>query len=177
VKTDMQHDVSKFNPTEDRIADYRQALGNFPTGVTIITCMSQSGPLGITVNSFTSVSLKPPLIMWCLNKKSTRFSSFMDAENFAVHVMPASSKNLCVSFAQSARAFEHTDWSLSVQKVPLLKGSLACFECRQFADYDGGDHSILLGLVDLVSTSSGVPLTFAQGRFIDPDLEPNNNIS
>ena len=60
MKTDMQHDVSKFNPTEDRIADYRQALGNFPTGVTIITCMSKSGPLGITVNSFTSVSLKPP---------------------------------------------------------------------------------------------------------------------
>ena len=173
----MQHNVGKFYPTEDRMADYRQALGNFPTGVTIITCMGQSGPLGITVNSFTSVSLKPPLIMWCLNKQSERFSSFKHAEHFAVHVMPAGSKNLCVSFAQSARAFEHTDWSLSVQKVPLLKGSLACFECRQFADYDGGDHSILLGLVDLVSTSSGAPLTFAQGRFIDPDLEPHNDIS
>ena len=85
-------------------------------------------------------------------------------------------KFMCL-FAQSARAFEHTDWSLSVQKVPLLKGSLACFECRQFADYDGGDHSILLGRVDLVSTSNGVPLTFAQGRFIDPDLEPHNDKS
>ena len=173
----MQHDVSKFNPTEDRIADYRQALGNFPTGVTIITCMSQSGPLGITVNSFTSVSLKPPLIMWCLNKKSTRFSSFMDAENFAVHVMPTGSKSLCLSFAKSAQAFEETDWSLSAQQVPLLKNSLARFECRQFADYDGGDHSIVLGLVDLVSTTEGVPLTFAQGCFIDSDSQTHDSIS
>ena len=173
----MQHDVSKFNPTEDRIVDYRQALGIFPTGVTIVTCMSQSGPLGITVNSFTSASLKPRLIMWCLNKQSTRLSSFMDAGNFGVHVMPARSKSLCFSFARYARAFEHTDWSLSAQKVPLLKGSLACFECRQFADYDDGDHSILLGQVDLVSTSNGVPLTFAQGRFIYPDLKPHNDSS
>ena len=173
----MPHDVSKFNPTEDRIADYRQALGNFSTGVAIVTRMSQSGPLGITVNSFTSVSLKPPLIMWCLSKQSTRFSSSMNAENFAVQLMPASSKNLCVSFAQSAQVFEDTDWSLNAQKVPLLKGSLACFECRQFADYDGGDHSILLRRVDLVSTSNGVPLTFAQGCFIDPDPEPHNGKS
>ena len=99
----------------------------------------------------------------------------MYVENFAVHVMPATSKNLCVSFAQSARAFEDTDWSLSAQKVPLLKRSLTCFECRQFANYDGGDHSILLGRVHLVSTSNGAPLTFAQGRFIDPDQEPHND--
>ena len=177
MKPGVQHHDGQFNPTEDRIAEYRQAFVNFSTGVTTITCMSQNGPLGITVNSFTSVSLEPPLIMWCLNKQSKRFSSFMDAENFAVHVMPAGSKNLCVSFSQSAQAFRHTDWSLSAQQVPLLKSSLACFECRQFADYDGGDHSIVLGLVELVSTSNGVPLTFAQGRFIDSDLQVHNDIS
>ncbi len=176
MKTGMQPDISKFNPTEDRLAEFRQALGNFPTGVTIITCMSQNGPLGITVNSFTSVSLEPPLIMWCLNKQSKRFSSFMDAENFAVHIMPIGSKNLCVSFAKSSQAFEHADWSLSRQQVPILKDSLVCFECRQFADYDGGDHSILLGLVDLVSTKRGIPLTFAQGRFVDSEQQPHNDI-
>ena len=101
----------------------------------------------------------------------------MNAENFALQLMPASSKNLGVSFAQSAQVFEDTDWSLNAQKVPLLKGSLACFECRQFADYDGGDHSILLGRVDLVSTSNGVPLTFAQGCFIDPDPELHSDKS
>tara|TARA_B100001057_G_scaffold482584_1_gene558161 strand:- start:4692 stop:5036 length:345 start_codon:yes stop_codon:yes gene_type:complete len=85
-------------------------------------------------------------------------------------------KHLYVSFAQAARAFEHTDWSLSMQQVPLLKGSLACFECRQFKDYDGSDHFILLGLLELVSTLKGVPLTFSQGRYIDPDLQPYNDI-
>ena len=176
MKPGVQHDDGKFNPTEDRIAEYRQAFVNFPAGVTTITCMSQNGPLGITVKSFTSVSLKPPLIMWCLNKQSKRFSSSMNAKNYAVHVMPAGSKNLCVYFAQSARAFKHTDGSLSMKQVLLLKGSLPCFECRQFKDYDGGDQFILLGLVGLVSTLKGVSLTFSQGRYIYPHRQPYNDI-
>ena len=96
MKPGVQHDGGKFNPTEDRIAEYRQAFGNFLTGVTTITCMRHNGPLGINVNSFTSVSPKPPLIMWCSNKQSKRFCSFMDAKNYAVHVMPAGS-NICTS--------------------------------------------------------------------------------
>ena len=174
MKTSAHYNGNKFHPTEDRMADYRQALANFPTGVTIITCMSHDEPLGITVNSFASVSLKPPLIMWCLSKKSKRFGPFMEAKNFAVHVMPAEAKNLCVSFAESAQAFEHADWSVSAQHVPLLKNCLACFECKQFTDYDGGDHSILLGLVEQVSIWKGIPLTFGQGRFNASEMQLHN---
>lgn len=161
----LQHPTNSFRPDGDRAGDYRKALGQFPTGVTIVTCMSQIGPLGITVNSFTSVSLDPALIVWCPTKNSSRYHAFMRAKSFAVHVMPVEAKELCIAFAKSGQAFEQASWSVNDQQVPLLDGCLARFECRYFADHDGGDHSLLLGLVERVSVFDGVPLTYIQGSY------------
>jgi len=157
--------TNRFSPTGENAGEYRNALAQFPTGVTIITCLSAVGPLGITANSFTSISIDPPLVMWCPTKSSRRYDAFMRAENFAVHVMPAEKIELCMSFSKSGQAFENTSWHFSDRQVPLLDQCLACFECSRYADYDGGDHSLLLGLVETVSVYDGVPLTFSQGRF------------
>ena len=156
----------QFYPTLDFAHEYRQALAQFPTGVTIITCMSKIGPLGMTANSFTSVSIDPPLIMWCAKKTSNRYAAFMQADYFSVHVMSAQQKELSLTFSKSGHAFDNINWSLNAHKVPLISECLACFECRHYADYDGGDHSLILGLVEQVSVFEGEPLTFAQGRFI-----------
>ena len=155
----------RFSPALDCIREYRQALAQFPTGVTIITCMSKIGPLGITANSFTSISIDPPLIMWCPTKTSNRYDAFMQAHYFSVHVMAVEQKELSLAFSKSGQAFDNIHWSLNAQNVPLISECLACFECRRYADFDGGDHSLLLGLVEQVSVFEGVPLTFAQGRF------------
>lgn len=165
----LKLEKNRFSPAPDYAREYRQALAQFPTGVTIITCMSKIGPLGITANSFTSVSIDPPLIIWCPTKKSNRYAAFMQADYFSVHVMSAQQKELSLAFSKSGQAFENINWSLNAHNVPLISECLACFECRRYADYDGGDHSLLLGLVEQVSVFEGVPLTFAQGRFISPE--------
>jgi flavin reductase (DIM6/NTAB) family NADH-FMN oxidoreductase RutF len=156
---------NQFVPELNCAREYRRALAQFPTGVTIITCMSQIGPIGITANSFTSISINPPLIMWCPTKTSNRYAAFMQADYFAVHVLSEQQKELSLAFSKSGQAFDNINWSLSAKNVPLITKCLACFECHRHADYDGGDHSLLLGLVELVSVFDGVPLTFAQGRF------------
>lgn len=162
--------ASSFEPRPELSRQYRDALSQFATGVTIITCQSSIGPLGITANSFTSVSVDPALILWCPTKDSNRYEAFMTAKYFAVHVMPVEEKELCLSFARSGQAFDDTRWRLGNHQLPILESCLARFECRYFADYDGGDHSLLLGLVEKVSVFGGSPLTFAQGRFSSPDL-------
>ena len=156
----------QFSPALNHVREYRQALAQFPTGVTIITCMSKIGPLGITANSFTSVSIDPPLIMWCVTKTSNRYTAFMQADYFSVHVLSEHQKELALAFSKSGQAFDNINWSLNAHNVPLITECLACFECRRYADYVGGDHSLLLGLVEQVSVFEGAPLTFAQGRFI-----------
>ena len=161
----LKLEKKRFSPARDCISEYRQALAQFPTGVTIITCMSKIGPLGITANSFTSISIDPPLIMWCPTKTSNRYAAFMQADYFSVHVMSVQQKELSLAFSKSGQAFDNIHWSLNAQNVPLISECLACFECRRYADFDGGDHSLLLGLVEQVSVFEGVPLTFAQGRF------------
>ena len=161
----LKLEKKRFSPAIDCIREYRQALAQFPTGVTIITCMSKIGPLGIMANSFTSISIDPPLIMWCPTKTSNRYAAFMQADYFSVHVMSVQQKELSLAFSKSGQAFDNIHWSLNAQNVPLISECLACFECRRYADFDGGDHSLLLGLVEQVSVFEGVPLTFAQGRF------------
>ena len=161
----LTHKASRFKPGPEMSRQYRDALSEFPTGVTIITCQSDIGPLGITVNSFTSVSVDPPLVMWCVTKASQRYKAFMETRHFAIHIMPSDTEDLCLSFARSGQAFDRTHWHLSKNQVPILESCLAYLECSYFKDYDGGDHSILLGLVDEVSVFEGVPLAFAKGRF------------
>lgn len=156
--------MTAFPPQTDLRA-YRAALGTFATGVTIITIQTQGGPVGITANSFASVSLDPALILWSPAKSSNRFSLFQSAPRFAVHVLADNQSDLAMAFTRSKDAFDGLDWSLSGAGTPIIPGCLARFDCDTHASHDAGDHVIILGQVHEVSHRSGSPLVFHAGGF------------
>ncbi|MGJ8604622.1 MAG: flavin reductase family protein [Marivita sp.] len=154
-----------FEPTQDNSRDFRAALGRFGTGVTVITCATGDGPLGITANSFASVSLDPPLVLWSPAKSSSRYPFFMAADHFAIHVVGAEQADLCTAFARNGNPFDQCDWELGDHGVPLLNNCLSRFECTKTAEHDGGDHSIVVARVRQVTTRDGDPLLFYSGRY------------
>lgn len=161
-----QVQTTGFAPTQDKLKDYRNALGQFATGVTVVTCDTPEGPLGITANSFSSVSLEPALVLWSASKTSQRYRHFINARHYAIHILSKEQSDLCMEFSKSPNAFEKCDWLSNAQNVPLIQGCLARFECTQFAVHDAGDHSLILGHVDLVTRNEGHPLIFAQGKIL-----------
>ncbi|WP_375282006.1 flavin reductase family protein [Pseudooctadecabacter sp.] len=154
-----------FNPTDDPRA-FRDALGAYATGVTIVTVPSADGPVGITANSFASVSLEPPLVLWSPAKSSKRFNDFSGAPHFAIHVLDAHQQDICDAFTRDKHAFDGLDWHKGDKDVPLINGCLARFECTQDAEHDAGDHTIIVGRVIGASVRDGLPLMFQGGRFV-----------
>lgn len=154
-----------FDPAEADPRSFRDALGRFATGVTVITCATPDGPLGITANSFSSVSLDPPLVLWSPAKRSTRYPFYVQAEFFAIHVLGAEQVDLCFDFARDGVAFGRYDWTYNQHGVPMLDGCLSRFECRQVAIHDAGDHSVVIGQVSRVTTRDGHPLVFSAGDY------------
>ncbi|MCC1491997.1 flavin reductase family protein [Cognatishimia sp. F0-27] len=159
--------LPSFDPAHaDHSRAFRDALGQFGTGVTIVTCQTPDGPLGMTANSFASVSLDPPLVLWSPAKASRRYGPFIAAKRFGIHVIGADQSELCVNFARDGSgAFAKCDWEANTDGVPLLSGSLARFECAQEALHDAGDHTIIVARVTRVTTSEGAPLLFHAGRY------------
>lgn len=145
--------------------ELRDALGRFATGVTIVTTMTPSGPLGITANSFASVSMDPPLVLWSPARKSRRFPAFEGASHFAVHVLSAGQLALAEDFAMSGEPFAGLVCSRGIGDVPLLEGCAARFECRHEAGYDGGDHLIVVGEVLRLTQADLPPLLFHRGKY------------
>ncbi len=157
--------MNAFDPITDPRA-FRTALGSFATGVTLITVPSPDGPIGIIANSFASVSLDPPLVLWSPAKSANRFKYFTGAPHFAIHVLDADQQDLCNSFVKNKSAFDGFDWVTGAQDVPHIRGCLARFECTLDAEHDAGDHTIIVGRVTGASTREGTPLMFQGGRFV-----------
>jgi flavin reductase (DIM6/NTAB) family NADH-FMN oxidoreductase RutF len=147
--------------------DYRNALGQFATGVTIITARANDGRgVGLTVNSFTSVSLDPPLVLWCLSRQATDFAHFHAANRFAVNVLSARQHHHSRQFATTlADKFTGVESEDAADGSPLLKGATAHFICRVAGRFDGGDHVIILGEVEEYHWNGGEPLVFHSGRY------------
>lgn len=143
----------------------RDAMGRFATGVTVVTTMTPDGPLGMTANSFASVSLDPPLVLWSPARKSRRFPAFEAASHFAVHVMALGQRALAHRFARAGAAFQDLDYARGHGEVPLLDGCAARFECRHAAGYDGGDHLIVVGEVLRFEEHDRRPLLYYRGRY------------
>ncbi|APX22269.1 MAG: flavin reductase [Rhodobacteraceae bacterium] len=156
---------ASFDPATADPKAFRDALGRFVTGVTVVTCATPDGPLGITANSFASLSLDPPLVLWSPAKGSQRYPFFVAAEYFAIHVLGREQSALCRDFARSGDAFDEVPWQEGPHRVPLLEGCLSRFLCKRVADHDGGDHSIVVGEVLQVDTHPGEPLLFRGGGF------------
>ena len=146
----------------------RDALGCFATGVTVVTCVDQAGrPAGLTVNSFTSVSLDPPLILVCVHKMAAAAAPLTGASNFAINVLQREQQPASMQFSTRAEdRFGATPWVRGEAGAPILEESLGVFECERFAVYDGGDHHILVGQVVKASFDGGLdPLLYFRGRY------------
>ena len=146
---------------------FRQCLGNFATGVTIVTCADDEGrPYGITANSFSSVSLEPRLILWNVAKVSNSLQAFLDAEYFAINLLARNQQDLSSHFAMSDHTlFDSVEINRSQENVPLIPGALACFECRTHQIHECGDHYIVIGEVVRFETSDAEPLLFFGGKY------------
>lgn len=152
-------------PSAETERQYRDALGRFATGVTLVTANSADGPIGMTVNSFASVSLDPALVLWSVDKKSGRYESFVTAPHFAIHVLAENQHQAAMDFAREAQAFNAEDWYTGEDNVPLAKKALSRFECALEVVHDGGDHSIIVGRVLRFSQRQDLPLVFMAGKF------------
>lgn len=145
----------------------RQCLGKFATGVTVATCTDAGGnPCGITANSFSSVSLEPPLILWNIAKVSNSIDAYMNAEHFAINVLSSEQQALAAHFAGSDHTvFNDVEYTLSDDGAPLLHDTLAVFECRTHQIHDCGDHYIVIGEVTAFRSTEARPLLFYGGSY------------
>ena len=157
--------ASDSSPIDPR--DFRNALGTYATGVTIITAAAPDGkPYGLTCNSFASVSLNPPLVLWSLVVYSSSLTIFQNASHFTVNVLGASQQALASKFAKSSDdKFTGVDWTPGLGQAPVLAESVANFQCRSVNRYYGGDHVIFLGAVEAYTYNATEPLLFARGAF------------
>jgi flavin reductase (DIM6/NTAB) family NADH-FMN oxidoreductase RutF len=150
--------------------DLRKALAGFPTGVTIVTARAAGGQLaGVTVNSFCSVSLLPPLLLWCLSKTAPSRGVFTGASHFVIHVLAADQMHLSKHFSSpAADKFASIEFSEGLGRAPVIGGAVATFECRLDQQYEGGDHLILVGEVERYHHTNRHPLLFHGGDYDIP---------
>lgn len=164
--------------TEFDSKSFRRALGNFATGVTIITAQNAKGEkVGVTANSFNSVSLEPPLILWSIDKRSSSYEVFTEATHFAVNILAADQIDLSNKFARSKDdKYASVDYELGVGNVPVLKECSAVFECERFNILEGGDHWIIIGKVVHYQDNGRSPLLYHQGAYSSVLPHPSLNI-
>ena len=146
---------------------FRQAMSRFATGVAIATAFGADGqPHGLTVNSFVSVSLDPPLVSFCIDRGALALAHFLEAPGFAIHVLSEEQEELSSRFARRGKdRFQGLAWSRGQTGAPLLAQALALFECERRQAIAAGDHYILLGEVKHATAGSGAPLLYFESRY------------
>jgi len=148
--------------------EFRRALGAFPTGVTVITtCNSTGDAFGVTANSFSSVSLDPPLILWSQSTTSSSYPAFRDCDRFVVNILADHQVQISNQFAKSgADKFRDVPVVQGLGGVPVIQDCAAHLECVKVAAYPGGDHVVYLGRVEKIFRSSHRSLAFGDGRYL-----------
>lgn len=147
--------------------ELRNALGRYATGVCLITTVSKNGePLALTANSFSSVSLDPPLVLWSLQNNSDVFDIYSKAEHYAINVLSDGQQDLSTRYARKGdHLLEEGHYQLGETGAPLIDGALLSLECSLDASHPGGDHIILVGRVDAMHVAEGDPLLFYGGAY------------
>ena len=145
----------------------RKAFGNFATGVTVVATIERDGtPRGFTANSFSSVSLDPPLLLVCISKSVSSLLIFEQAGFFSVNILAETQREISNIFAsQTKEKFKWVTWENGFEDMPLLSGSLACFVCKMDRCIHAGDHMIMIGEVVDFDHKQGSPLTYFRGRY------------
>jgi len=163
VSPPQRAQAPSFTPDE-----FRAALGMFATGVTIVTARSAGGSLvGLTANSFNSVSLSPPLVLWSLARSAGSMPALRTGSHYAINILAASQKELAERFAtKNVDRWADVQYSTGIGGAPVLEGCVASFECFNRSRYDEGDHVIFVGEVERCAHRPGAaPLLFHGGRF------------
>lgn len=153
--------------TTVRDSDFKRAAGAFPTGVAVVTAVAADGTrIGLTVNSFASVSLDPPLVLICVHRRAPSLAVIEEGRRFGISVLAKSQRTLALRFARPAEdKFAGLPWRVGVLGVPLLDGAVAHVECVLAQLLDGGDHKIVLGQVQRARAFTGEPLVFHRSAF------------
>lgn len=154
--------------------EIRKLLGQFATGVTIMTTSSEQGRnVGMTANSFSSLSLDPPLILWSISKTAPSYVDFTQCQYFAVHMLAQEHHQLSAHFARGAEdKFAGVGYHMVEQGIPVLQDTLATLVCRNVKQYEGGDHTILIGEIELYHQTPRDPLLFYAGGYHVPVQHP-----
>lgn len=157
-----------LDSTEDPARALRDAFGCFATGVTVVTLRDPEGrPAGLTVNSFSSLSLTPPLCLFSVGRSQVSAPWFKKASAFAVNVLALEQEALAWQFARPAEdKFSGVEWTHGNDGVPLLDGALATFECRTWDIHDGGDHHLVIGEIVRHDRTGAAPLLFHRGKMV-----------
>lgn len=166
-RTGMARELISFNPHDQDGKPLRRAFSRFGTGVTVVTTQTPEGPLGMTVNSFSSVSLSPPMVLWSAATRSKRHDAFAQAKHFCIHVLAVDQLTLANHFATQGHDFSNIPWAPGPNNAPTLADVLALFHCDTHAVHPAGDHSIILGQVTHASERRGEDpgLLFERGNF------------
>jgi flavin reductase (DIM6/NTAB) family NADH-FMN oxidoreductase RutF len=147
-------------------ARFKEALGHFATGVTVVTAMEEGAPVGFTCQAFTSLSLDPPMVALAPAKSSTSWPRIAQAGSFCVNILESRQEALCRSFAVSGGdKFTGVGWHPGSTGSPVLEGALAWIDCRLGLIHDAGDHELVIGHVVELGVGEGVPLLFYRGGF------------
>ncbi|WP_159738486.1 flavin reductase family protein [Vibrio atypicus] len=147
---------------------FRNALGKYPTGVAIVATTTADGtPIGLTINSFASLSLEPPLVLWSLGEQSPNLKNFNECKYFTINVLAEDQQDLAMKFASSkvADKFSGTSYSLSDEGAPVIDGAIATLICSNEKQDHAGDHMLFFGKVLRVDANDDEPLVFHSGSF------------
>ncbi|SDN32818.1 flavin reductase family protein [Alkalicoccus daliensis] len=146
---------------------FRGIMGNYPTGVTVVTANTpEEEPVGLTVNSFTSVSMDPMLISWSIDKNVSTHDVFASQEHFNVHVLAEDQGDLCMLFAtKGTDRFSKIEWANSQYNAPIINGYTGLLECKVFKTVDAGDHTMIIGEVIGADNNETAPLLYHQRNF------------
>lgn len=173
----QEYTYTSCDPTADSRA-FRKGLSQFATGVSVVTTRRLGEPVGMTINSFSAVSLNPPLVLWCIRQESRKAPAFLGASHFSVNVLSADQVEVSQAFATPEVVWHPpARWQEGRHGLPLLDGALAQFECSMYEVYPGGDHKIILGRVERVSFRDGDPLLFVQGGYAVRHDLPTRSVS
>ncbi len=148
--------------------EFRSAIGRFASGVTVVTTKTKDDkPRGITVSAFSSVSLEPPLILVCIDKRASVHDIFEEGHHFAVNVLAENQEVISRRFAsKEPDRFAGIGYTEGIAGDPLLTDVIACVECRVVHTYPGGDHTIVVGEVETINVSDGKPLAYFRGGYV-----------
>lgn len=150
---------------------FRKALGCFASGVTVATTLhpGSAKPAGVTVSAFSSLSLDPPLVLFCLDNRTASLSAFLEHSHFAINVLAENQRDMSIRFAsRSEDKWQSIVWEAGEGGVPVLPGCLAVLECTREAVHDGGDHRIIVGRVRKIGyQEGGAPLLYFRGAYMN----------